>query len=342
MRGHGGAADTMPPEAFEPKSSRASSREVFGQRTRRSVHTCSRQTWPRVRLDAMAALPTVDDFKATVVRDWTSDQTVEAWRRWHPRMAAMSKGATDALVTAAAPQSGERVLDLACGTGTPSLTIAGLVAPVGRVTATDLSSGMLAVARDNAAAAGITNIDFRVADAHDLPFGGGAFDLVTARFGAMFWPDEAAAFDQIRRVLAPGGRVALVTWGPPTQDFFASFFDVIAAHGVSPASPPPPEAPNAFRYADPHVLAAALTAAGFHDILVAPTVVPWTWDGPAVELWQHMYETAPPLRPFIDGLPAPERDAVVGELINSLSRFSTDGTAIDRLTAEIVVARAVA
>ncbi len=93
---------------------------------------------------------------------------------------------TQALLEAAEIVSGSKVLDLASGSGEPVATIASLVGPQGHVVATDLSDGMLAVARENCGDS--DNIEFRQADAHDLPFADNRFDAVTCRYGVMcFW-----------------------------------------------------------------------------------------------------------------------------------------------------------
>lgn len=113
----------------------------------------------------------------------------------------------------AAPQPGEQLLDVACGTGALTHDAAQAVGPMGRVVALDLSPEALAVARLAKRQAGGAEIEWREGAAEHLPFENGSFDVVTCQLGLMFFPDQAAALKEMRRVLAPHGRLALMTWG---------------------------------------------------------------------------------------------------------------------------------
>ena len=157
----------------------------------------------------------ISAFKQQVARDWNGDETAAAWQKYFPQMREQMAAVTNALVEAAQPQAGMHILDLASGNGEPALSLAQRVAPNGRVTATDLNEGMLGALRANAEADQVTNIDTKVCDAHELPFADGSFDLVTSRFGVMFFADTPAALREVRRVIKPAGRVAFVVWGPP-------------------------------------------------------------------------------------------------------------------------------
>src|ERR1700740_653668 len=121
-------------------------------------------------------------------QEWTGDRTVAAWRKWHSQIAAFTRGATDALVEAAHLRPGQRVLELACGVGDPALSIAAEIAPSGSVTATDLGPGMMSLAEELARKKGLTNIEFREANAESLPFPDASYDRLTCRFGLMFFP----------------------------------------------------------------------------------------------------------------------------------------------------------
>jgi ubiquinone/menaquinone biosynthesis C-methylase UbiE len=121
----------------------------------------------------------------------------------------MGEGVTSALVEAAQIEGGIDVLDLASGEGDPALTLAALVGAQGTVTATDITPGPLEVAAARAREDGIRNIQFKVADAQQLPFEDARFDRVTCRFGAMFFLDPIAAMHETQRVLRPKGRVAM-------------------------------------------------------------------------------------------------------------------------------------
>ena len=123
--------------------------------------------------------------------------------QWAPRVMALAN-----------PQAGERVLDVACGTGALTRVVAKSIGPKGRVVGLDLYSDMLAVARtiklDPSSAA---PIEWREGDVSALPFENETFDIVFCNFGLMFFPDRVAALKEMRRVLKPDGRLALAVWG---------------------------------------------------------------------------------------------------------------------------------
>jgi SAM-dependent methyltransferase len=109
------------------------------------------------------------------------------------------------------PRSGIRVLDVACGTGIVARRIARVVGPSGRVTGLDLNPGMLEVARATAERDGVV-IDCHTGRAESLPFADASFDLVVCQQGLQFTLDKSAAVAEMRRVLAPGGSVAVSVW----------------------------------------------------------------------------------------------------------------------------------
>jgi ubiquinone/menaquinone biosynthesis C-methylase UbiE len=114
------------------------------------------------------------------------------------------------LVKLAAPEPGERVLDVACGTGIVARLATQYVGPTGRVTGLDLNSGMLTVARS--ASVGIENIEWREGNAMAMPLSDKTFDLVFCQQGLQFFPDRLACLREMHRVLFPGGRLAVSVW----------------------------------------------------------------------------------------------------------------------------------
>ncbi|WP_369242173.1 class I SAM-dependent methyltransferase [Streptomyces sp. R21] len=149
-----------------------------------------------------------------------------------------------------------RVLELAAGTGVLTSRLLA-AAPSAEVTATDLNEAMVALGSTRAPGA-----VWRQADAQRLPFPDGGFDLVICQFGVMFFPDHIEAFTEIHRVLAPGGRFLFNTWAP----LETHAFEVALQAGLErafPVNPPQffPTVPHG--YADPAVVTADLTAAGF-------------------------------------------------------------------------------
>jgi SAM-dependent methyltransferase len=181
----------------------------------------------------------LEQYRKAVRDEWTNGDTVAAWARWHPKIVAQQVNMRDALIQHARLEPRMRVLDLACGTGDPALEIARRVGPNGRITATDLSSEMLDECRKNASAAGITNVEFAVADAEHLQFDQESFDRVTSRLGVMYFVDVQRALAGIKRVLVPEGIVALQVWGPPDESPYMMNAVGPFARRLSP--PPPPD-----------------------------------------------------------------------------------------------------
>ncbi len=273
-------------------------------------------------------------FKESVRQDWT--EGAQAWRKWNPRLGAVSRGATEAIVRAAQVGPGMRVLDLASGTGEPAISLAEAVGSGGHITATDLVPEMLAVAEEGARQRGLGNITFQQADAEGLAFADASFDRVTCRFGVMFFPDVDKALREIHRVLKPDGRAAFVAWGPLEKNpYFTATIGVFMKYVQLP--PPEPGAPNPFRFAQAGALSSALTRAGFRAVREEERAIPWTWPGPAEEALKSAQELAAPgFRRMREALP-PERHAQVQAEILEAVRSHSDGQQV-HFTATIVLA----
>jgi ubiquinone/menaquinone biosynthesis C-methylase UbiE len=139
---------------------------------------------------------------------------------------------TPDLIDAGGVGENKHVLDVACGTGIVARKVAGCVGPGGRIAALDLTEGMLRVAQECAAREGATGIEWYLGDVTRMPFSTGEFDTVLCQQGLQFFPDKAAALREMRRVLAPGGTLALSVWGRAEKsphvlviyDVFSEFF----------------------------------------------------------------------------------------------------------------------
>lgn len=274
-------------------------------------------------------------FREHLHQEWTGDKTVAAWRKWHAQIAAFTRGATEAILEAAHLRPGMRVLDLACGVGDPALSIAGEVAPSGRVTATDFGPGMMSLAEELARKKGLTNIEFREANAESLPFADASYDVLTCRFGIMFFPDLGKALRECFRVVKPGGRAVFVAWGAKDQPFFTTSAGIVLKHVPVPPPPPDPEGPSLFMFGERGRLRRALEAAGFSNVHEEDRIVPGRWPGPPEEYWEQFTEVAAPFRPLIEQLTPERKAAAVTEILAALKKF-WNGKEVD-IPLEIVI-----
>ena len=181
-----------------------------------------------------------------------------------------------ALLDAAGISAGDRVLDVGCGTGQVTRDAARAAGDGGAV-GVDLSSHMLDVAHQRALAEGLHNVEFVLADAQVHPFETGAFDVVTSRFGSMFFGDPVAAFTNIARATRPGGRLALVTWQPMARnEWLGTILGALAAGRQMGG--PPANAPGPFGLSEPERVTEILTTAGFGELELADDSAP-IWFG---------------------------------------------------------------
>jgi ubiquinone/menaquinone biosynthesis C-methylase UbiE len=162
-----------------------------------------------------------------------------------------------------------RTLELAAGTGIVTAQVA-RVLPGAHIVATDLSQAMLDVA---AGRPGTSGVEFRVADAQELPFDAGGFDAVFCQFGVMFLPDKARAYGEMRRVLRPGGRLLFSVWKGIEENAFAATVDA-ALHGYFPEDPPRFISAVPHGYYDAAAIRQALSSAGFDQVDVATVTLP--------------------------------------------------------------------
>ncbi len=160
--------------------------------------------------------------------------------------------------------SGERVLDIGCGCGETSLELGRRVGAKGSVLGIDISTVMLERAR--ARGAGVANVEFLVADAQTHAFAPASFAALFSRFGVMFFKDPRAAFTNLARALAPGGRLGFHCWKSLPENPWMTVPLFAALQHVPPPTPPPPDAPGPFAFADADRVRGILADAGLDAI----------------------------------------------------------------------------
>jgi|GEM_PF-72953 Methylase involved in ubiquinone/menaquinone biosynthesis len=256
-----------------------------------------------------------------VLNEWRD--TAQYWVKHSAALSTMFAPLTQALIEQAGIREGQSVLDIAGGAGEPSLTIAGVVAPSGLVTCTDAVPEMVEAAQSEAKRQGVENIQFRVCTADSLPFPDNSFDAVVSRLGMMFFPDSLAAMREMMRVTKPGGTLALAVWHKSELNPFCHLVsNVIEQHVQSPAADP--DAPGAFRFAEPGKLASVMTRAGVGDVV--ERVIKFDIAAPisALEFWTIRSQVSETLRSKLAKLPPDEQAEVSREVEQSVSEFFPD------------------
>jgi SAM-dependent methyltransferase len=196
--------------------------------------------------------------------DYWNGPTGEKWAKYQSEMDRNLADATAGLLGLAAPRPGEKVLDIGCGAGEISWRVAEAVGPGGKVLGVDISRPLLNQARSRGSAG---NVQFEEADASVYPFKP-EYDLIISRFGVMFFDDPGAAFTNIRKAAAKGGRLAFICWRPAKDNEWTTL-PMDAARPHLPEQPAPdPFAPGPFAFADAGRLKGILTGAGFHDVKI--------------------------------------------------------------------------
>ena len=201
-----------------------------------------------------------EEINADMLAFWNG----EGGRTWVARQAHTDvtlTPVTDALLAFAAPRAGERVVDIGCGCGAPTLEFARAGGPSGRVTGLDISGPMLSEGEKRASAAGVANINWRQDDPATAELD--EYDLLTSAFGVTFFGDRVAAFANMRRGAAPDARMALVCWRALAENPWMEAPMAAVARHLPPRPKPAPNAPGMFAFADPEHVAEVLTAAGW-------------------------------------------------------------------------------
>jgi len=215
------------------------------------------------------------------------------------------------LLELAALKPGERVLDVACGTGLVTFPAAEAVAPRGEVVGTDISASMVEESAKRAAGRGVTNVSFERMDAEELSLPDASFDAALCALGLMYVPDPLQALREQHRVLKPGGRAVAAVWGQRDRCGWAEIFPITDARVQSEVCP------MFFQLGNKDTLALTMEMAGLAEIAVERLSVTLRYES-GEELLGAMFQGGPVALAY-SKFDEATRDAVHAEFLDSVS-----------------------
>ena len=259
-------------------------------------------------------------FKASMRAQW--DAAAAGWNAHRADISAWLSQPTDAMCRMAGVTSGSRVLDVAAGAGDQTLAIAQRVGAQGHVLATDLSPAIVALARDNAVRAGLSQVQTQVADGEDLAVPPATFDAVVCRLGLMFFPDPLQGLREMHRALRPGGRACTMVFSRPEAN---PCITMLMATALKHAGLPARDAflpGGLLSLGRPGHIDALFRSAGFHD--AATTALDAVFRLPSVDHYiAFVRHSASPILQILDGLDAVAADNAWREVRERLMVFTT-------------------
>jgi ubiquinone/menaquinone biosynthesis C-methylase UbiE len=278
----------------------------------------SENAYFQVSTDHAIGIPAPIGVSRKISFETFSGSAAENYERYF--VPAIGAPLAEDLVELAALRPGERVLDVACGTGVVARHALERVGDGGRVVGADINAGMLTVAR--AATPGVGAPDWYEASADNLPLPDGTFDVALCQLGLQFFADKAAAVRELLRVLVPGGRLFVNVPGP-TPTLFAELEAALARH-VGPDGAGFVRA--VFSLHDSVELRELLSGAGFEQVKARSSVVTLRLAAPEDFLWQYVHST--PLGAAVAQLDEEGRAALQREVVAAWQPFTEDGALI--------------
>lgn len=264
--------------------------------------------------------------ESDVVRGWRA--SAPFWEKHRNLIREMFAPVSQALIVDAQIDEaligrGQTVLDIATGPGEPALTIATRVGAEGKVVGIDPAQEMVEASRRAAGKLGLKNAQFEVASADRLPFPAATFDAVVSRFGVMFFPSPVDGVREMLRVLKPGRKLALAVWHFADRNPFHYALSRVMERFVD-SPPPAPDAPDAFRFAEPGKLRGVLADAG--AVTPSDRLLQFKIDAPlsAEDFWALRSEMSEKLREKIAGLSSEQKSEVKRQMLEALRGYSTE------------------
>lgn len=265
----------------------------------------------------------------------TWDKFSSGWKKWDAYTMNFLAPMGAAIIAALGVKPSDHVLDIATGTGEPGLSIA-RIASAGKVTGTDLSDGMIEIAKEQAKVKGIKNYEGVACDVSELPFADNSFDKISCRFGFMFFPDMKRAAAEMARVLKPGGRIAVSVWDTPEGNPWVTA-TMGTIYEVLHVAPPPKDAPGIFRCAAPGFTEDLFKDAGFKNI--SSGEVAGIHDFLSEEMyWSFNTEVAAPVVASMSKATQEEKEQVKAKVFEKIRSLNPAGGAKLKYAAHIISA----
>lgn len=259
-----------------------------------------------------------DDYRRASHEIW--EAMAPGWERWREQLVDALTPVRRWLIRELAAKPGDTILELAAGTGDTGFEAAAILGEGGRLISTDFSEDMVDVARRRGGEVGHENVEYRVMDAERIDIGADSIDGVLCQSGYMLMADPAVALSETRRVLRPGGRLALSVWGTPERNPWAAIGGMILIQrGHIP--PPEPEAPGVFTMASEVRTRELLEGAGFSSVRSEEVPVRFTFrDVHDYEQW--VIDVAGPFGMVVRRLPEEEREVLRAGLREAFVPFA--------------------
>lgn len=248
------------------------------------------------------------------------------WKKWDLLTMNFFKTQGDEIIQFIKPKGSDLILDVASGTGEPGLSIASLLTE-SRIIISDLSEGMLQVAKEKAVEREITNIETKVANVCELPFADNTFDAISCRLGFMFFPDVFLATKELRRVLKPGGRIATTVWGSPHKNYWATcIMENIKKHIEIPELKE--GTPNVFRCSEDRFISNLFAKVGFKNIIEKEIIGEMKYKN-AEEYWDFMTSIAAPIVDVFQSTEEKVKNTIRTEVIKNINEKYPNETKLD-------------
>lgn len=257
--------------------------------------------------------------KTDIRKHW--EGAAPGWAKWEDAVASWIEPATAAMLAMAGVAPGARVLDLASGAGSQTLSAARKVGAQGHVVASDISETMLQNVLENARAAGLGNVSTLAGAAEDLDAGGERFDAVICRLGLMLFAEPAKALAAAGRALKSGGKIAVVVFTTPAANpFMTRPMQILLRHAGK--APPSPGQPGIFSLGAPGVIERLFADCGFVGVEQRTMAIPFRMASAAQAL-EMMREAFGAYRAVVSDAPEAVRVAAWAEVAKMLETFET-------------------